>query len=918
MIRHPVVHWPSVRGRARADAGLLLLVAALVAAVTLLAGAAPPLLRAAADDAVRDAVRSAGPHGEVVAQARWPYDDVVGGRGRTPGLAADVDEFRQRAVGALDPGLRPALRPPVAVVTGPTLDVTDGSLLRTFRFTYLADEQGPYSATRVTWVAGVPPGPAVPEAGAEAVAASSGPPWPVQVGLSEADAAALRLGPGDRIPLKDKHLRVRDVRVSGIFRAADSTDPAWRLAPGLLHPATGSDGVGITRLGGLLSPDSLPDARLAVDRDELDRAVHFEPDPGALSSDSARAITATLLTLQARSGAAYVQDVSLHWRTGLDQVLAGAQLRINAATAQASVLLAGVLAGTVLVLLLAAGMLARRRAAALTAARQRGAGLADLGAELLIESTALALTAAVAGLALARLLSPGVAWSWAVPVAVAAAVAGPGFGVRLAARATRDRRTPANRSARRDLRRTRALRRVAVESAVVIAAAGAMVALRQRGVLPAPGSAVLDAWSGPDDTAALGASAPALGVLAGALGLLRLLPVVLRSGLRRALRSRHPMAVFGAAQAAATGARPLPVPAMVVAAGLATYALTLGATAERGMADAAWHTVGADARVDAAPAAGVDVPALARRIAAAPGVRHTATAQVIDNARLSNGSALVTPRLVIVDAAAYRNLLAATPLPDPPALDRLVTGGAGDVPALVWSADGSLRPGMRLNLPGPDAPAVTLTAVGAAPRVGGSGDVVIVDADALAAAGVPVVPTTVWVAGPGAAAAVAELSAVDTVSRADALRERRTAPLTAGLLRLAWLTAAVLAALGVLALALAAAASAPQRWQTLGRLRTLGLRLRDGRWVAAGELLPPVAVAAVGGPLLGMLLAALTVDSLALRLLAGWDTDPAVTLPWLGAALIAAVLPVAAAAVVAVESVSRRRRGLSELLRVGG
>jgi putative ABC transport system permease protein len=51
--RPPAIHWPSVRGRARADAGPLLLAAAVVTVVTLLASATPPLLRATADDAVR-------------------------------------------------------------------------------------------------------------------------------------------------------------------------------------------------------------------------------------------------------------------------------------------------------------------------------------------------------------------------------------------------------------------------------------------------------------------------------------------------------------------------------------------------------------------------------------------------------------------------------------------------------------------------------------------------------------------------------------------------------------------------------------------------------------------------------------------------------------------------------------------------
>jgi putative ABC transport system permease protein len=156
------------------------------------------------------------------------------------------------------------------------------------------------------------------------------------------------------------------------------------------------------------------------------------------------------------------------------------------------------------------------------------------------------------------------------------------------------------------------------------------------------------------------------------------------------------------------------------------------------------------------------------------------------------------------------------------------------------------------------------------------------------------------------------------VVRTDVLRDRRAAPLTAGLLRLAWASAAILLALGLLALTLGAAAGAPDRWQTLSRLRTLGLRPADARWVAAGELLPPVLTAAIGGPLLGVLLAHLTLGPFALSQLTGQPSGPTVTLPWWGLGLLAAVLLAAFAATVPAEFALRRRRRLSEVLRAGG
>ncbi|QFY10146.1 FtsX-like permease family protein [Nonomuraea phyllanthi] len=701
-MRVPVPHWPSVFGRARADAGPLLLAAAVVAAITLLAGAVPPMLYATADDALRDAIRRTG--ADLRVHSRMERDDGLGGvRVRAPRLAEVVDDFRGRATDELGPGLRAVLHPPVATVTSPTLKITDGSVLRTFQLAYLARDGGP----DVTWIAGGPPRPSGSEAAQMAFGA---PPWPVQVGLSEAQAAALRLRTGALIPLADDQGNVKKVRVSGIFRPRDSADAAWRLLPALLRPVPGADGVGSTRFAGLLSRDSLPDARLAFGQDELRRTVWFTPDPSRLTWDSVPSIFAKVVALKAASGSSAARDGSLKWETRLDGVLRDVRSQVGAASAQASVLLVAVLAAAVLVLLLAADLLVRRRIPALAAARRRGMSLPVLGGELLLESAVVALAAAAAGLGLARLLAPGVSWAWAAPVVVAAVAAGPGFGTIAAARATRDRRVPANRNARRWLRQTVQLRRAVLEAGVLVAAAGAFVALYQRGV----GGGVLPA------------SAPALGALAGALVLLRALPVGTRFVLDRALRSRRPLAVFGAARAAATSARVLPLLVLVTSMALASYALTLGATTGQGTAEG---------------------------------------------------------------------------------------------------------------------------------------------------------------------------------------------PLATGLLRLAWASAVTLPVLGLLGLALGAAADAPQRWQTLTRLRTLGLRPREARWVAAGELLPPTAVAAVGGPLLGVLLARLTFGSLSLHLITG--AEPALAPPWWWLGLVAVTLLAAVAVVVPVESVLRRRRRLSEVLRAG-
>jgi putative ABC transport system permease protein len=870
--RWVAVHRPSVRGRARADLGPLVLAAVVVAVLTLLAGAVQPLIRATADAAVQDAIR----HSEVDVRAHTQLerDDVIGGRSRHPRLAEDVEDLREHAQYELTSELRAVLRPPVGMVTTPTLNVTDGSLLRTFRMMYLS---GPPT---VTWVAGGAPKGTVE--GAKLVP-YNGPPWPVQVGLSEPVATALGLHPGDTIPLEDSRRNSKDVTVSGVFRPVDPEDPAWKLVPEMLRPIGGLGAMASTRLAGLLSPDSLPDARLAFGQEELERVVSFTPEPGKFRWDSTRRLAAVVVTLKATSGSADSIEGVLKWETWLDIELRNVATRVDAATAQASVLLIGVLLAGVLVLLLAADVLVRRRTPALVAARRRGAGLPDLAAELLLESVVLTLFAAAVGAAAAFGLAGGVAWEWALPAVLAAVVAGPAFGTLAAARATRDRRVPANRSARKRIRDTGRLRRAVLEAAVVLGAVGALVTLRQRGVLPEGGDPTLPA------------SAPAWGVLAGAVVLVRLLPVGTGLVLRRALRSRRPLAVFGAARAAATAGRVLPVLVMVTAVGLASFAFTLDVTTRRGLAEGARLTVGADARLDVSPAAVATTPELARAIAAEPGVRQVIVAQVTDGARIGTEGSVAAPRLVIMDRPDLRELR------------------DGVVPALVRG-----DVGRRLDVIREGFPVVPLINVGTAPAIGDAADVVIVDTQAAAAAGLVAVPNTIWVNGPGAAKAVtAHAGGATALVYADLLRQRRESPLTDGLLRLAWTAAAVLLAFGLLGLVLGAASGAPERWITISRLRTLGLRPREGRWVATGELLPPVVLAAVGGPLLGVLLARLAFGPLALRQVTWQAADPAPVLPWWALLLVAVGFVAVVAVTVPAEAALRRGRRLGEILRVG-
>ena len=316
------------------------------------------------------------------------------------------------------------------------------------------------------------------------------------------------------------------------------------------------------------------------------RTVWFTPDPARLTWAVVPSVAAKVVALKAASGSSGARDGSLKWETRLDGVLRNVSAQVDAASAQASVLLITLLAVAVLVLLLAADLLVHRRAPALAAARQRGMSLPVIGGELLLESAVVALLATAAGLGLARAVAPGVSWEWIAPVVVTAVAAGPAFGTLTAARATRDRRVPANRSARRWARNTVRLRRAALESGVLVAAVAAVVALYQRGIWPPSlPAATWPSWLGLGGGGPLPASAPALWrarrqARAGYGAAPRGWASCSSGPCGRAVRWR----CSAPRGRSATSARVLPLLVLVTSVALASFALTLDAAVGHGTA----------------------------------------------------------------------------------------------------------------------------------------------------------------------------------------------------------------------------------------------------------------------------------------------------------------------------------------------
>jgi len=889
----PRWHRPSIVGRARAHLGLLILIGLVVTLATMLTSAVAPLTERTSDRAIAADVRDAGLQGAVVATVARPYDE--GQRIRDPKAAAQLREAARSAQDTMPAGLADVVRPGVTSLTSPSMHLLDAGPGRYLRLAYLT---APGAAPAVTYVSGGPPEPSVPAAKAGVEVAVKTDSWPVEVALPREAAQALGLKVGDRVEAEDEQHRTATILISGVFVAGDPDDHVWTAVPELLHPTVArSDQMTSVSAAAIVSADSLPDFQLALPFDDLTTRVVFSPRPSQVRWNQTERLMQQIVALKTSSSRGS-GDVS--WDSLLDRILMDSRARVSAAQGQATVLIIGLLAGVVLVLVLAADLLVRRRSGSLVLMRERGASLTGIVTELVAESVVVALLGSALGTVATWLVVGDVGWRWSLPVLVVATLAGPVLATVRAARAADDRRVPANRSARQALDRARRMRRLLVEGVVLAVAVMTYVALRQRGVV------------GDGDLTA--SSALTWAAVVGGLLLVRVLPSASRLVLARARRVLGAVPLVAAARTSRSAGRALPLLVVAVTVAQLTTAVALVATEQHGQAAGALQEVGGDAAWNTAPDR--SVAATAAKVSARRGVRAAAAARVVDGFGVASGSSAATVQLVIVDAEAYQRVLAASPLPDAPQLARLRQKSGDRVPALLLGGDRDLREDLQVRWE--DTP-VPLAVVGVAPQVGDSTDpVLIVDRAAFEASGVVADPGTVWAVGPGAAAALkaAARSSGTVEVLTNVVDSRRSAPLASGLVHLAIASAILLLVFAVLGVVLAAAAEAPARAESLGRLRSLGLGRPGVRRVLLGELVSPVLVGAVAGLVLGVGSAVAMFGSLSLELVTGQSSTPGLVVPWWTAATV--VLLVGTAVLIARAEADRvGRMPLAALLRGG-
>ncbi|MFF8018238.1 FtsX-like permease family protein [Streptomyces sp. NPDC007929] len=458
----------------------------------------------------------------------------------------------------------------------------------------------------------------------------------VPVALPEAAADRLKLRPGARITLTDRlggaPLRIR---VTGVYRAADSSDPYWQADP---LGGRGVRTVAFTTYGPLLTHGSVPaSGRVSEDVTGWVATADF----GTLTTDSIGALRSASVRAagELREERALGGDADV--RTGLPEVLDRTErgLLVSRSTLMIVSVQLVLLAGYAL--LLVARLLGGERAGETELLRARGgsrgriAGLAAL--EALLLAVPAAVCAALLSGPLARLLARwssldrvglrldtapvGLVWLVAggVAAACAAAVVAPALAATRTGTPVRLRRVRAATSA--------APVRAGADVGLLLIAGVAYWQLDRQ--TDATGGGVLSR----DRAGDLGidpllVAAPALALLAGTVLTLRLLPLVARLAERRSASGRGLPAALAGWQ---FSRRPLrgagPVLLLVIAVATGMLAIGHGASWDRSQDDQADFATGAAVRVldhrPGSPGQTGLYAALPGAVAAAPAHRAT-------------------------------------------------------------------------------------------------------------------------------------------------------------------------------------------------------------------------------------------------------------------------------------------------------
>ena len=907
---------PLLFRHARAFRGVLAVFGLLVFVTAFVAAAAPAALTRVYDSAIHDLL------------VRSPADvkdiQVTGRPSATVGFDGSVEQTGPtdlKDVSDAERDLRARLPDDVAAAIG-----TSSSIARivergtaTGAVTYyvsqspsavenlrLGSELRSDWAANVRYTEGGPPGPA----GSYVLRSKNKEPQTLprfDVALSATTARSIGFRTGDIAIISDADGPVAAIRIGGIFEPVDPGSSYWALDRRPLavslqtrDPEAPPDVFATA----VIAPEAFDEWR-ATFGDHIEYLWRFEPDPNKLVAGDADAVARGLNEYSSLIATTKESGMQVQLRTGLGSLLQDFGQQLRTAKAVMGVALAGLLAVALLVLALAAQLVAEHRREALGLVRARGSSLAQLIGLVLAETALVVVPAAVLGYIAAGLAFSGLT---AASVWLAALVAAAALGLAAALAAYQHRR--AGRLERRDLIRVRpSRRRVIVESLIVVLAVIGVVLLHRRGLTTEAVGRGVDPF--------LLAVPVLVGLAAGLLALRAYpYPLGLLSGMAGRWRSAVPF--LGVARASReTLTSTLPLVAVLLGLGLGVF----GSVVDQGLAQAqqhrAWREVGADAQVRQA---GIE-PADIDKIRHLHGVTGVVPAVIEDDAAL-NGDQSESVVAVAIDLAAYRALVAGSPL-TPPGGDQSETTSATS-PVLVsprleaMSANRSTQ--LAWNTLGISEKVTIDGTVDAFPS--------LEDAPALAVAPYQSFVTrfhapltnTLFLAGahidPTAIKAILGSDAFVT-TREGRFTEIRDAPLANGV-RTVFAVGVV--ALGIfcgLAILLSLVVGADNRARAIAYLRTLGLSRRQARGLVLLEVGPLVAAAMLGGLVLGMILPHVVGPAVDFRPYTGGEKVSSYPLDPVALGVIFGGLAVLAAAAILIDAALSRRRGLGAALRVG-
>ncbi|UQW99751.1 hypothetical protein [Streptomyces sp. RerS4] len=817
-----------VRTRLRAAPWAAALAALLAFVSVLLAAALPRALDRGADQALRSHLRTAGPGGTSL----YARADVKTGPRTAAGLDSTLATLRARIATA---AFSVAPDGPVHGTTGnKPRPLSNPGLPRpneippTLQLLFLPEVTSHARLVAGRWPSG----------------GSADGPVPVALSQSAADTYGVKVGTVLQA-FPDVAGRL-EAEIVGLYTADDPDDAYWT---GLLCPTRACHPVGPGwSTSALVGPDALdrigPWGTGAVDfwRIPVDTEVLRADRLPAVADEVAAYVAGPTASELARDAG----RVDLRILSELPRLFKEAQARRQAAAPLAAIGPAGLAGVALVVFCLAAALTGARREAELRLLRARGGSRAGIVRRVLAENAVTVLPAAllaawlpVALLPTPRLL-PGVLAAAAVTLVALLALPVRAFVL------VSPVRGPAPR------------RRLVAELLVLAATVAAVLQVRRRGVAP-PGA----------DLDPLLVAAPLLLALTGALLLARVLPVLV-GALSRAARRRTGLIGFlglaRAARGAGERARPpvLPLIALLLAVTTGGFGATVLTSVESARLTVARADVGGDARVAAPPGAGLP-KGFVEAAGALAGVRTSLGVWMDHEAFVfgtDRGPAQAT--VIVADPARYAELARALGRGriDPAALSGGETGADAPVPALFGKEPAGQGPDgtHRLRLGnGEELRAKSVGVVKGSPLLSGDGAaIVVLPAGPATARMFKGAEPTHWFAlgsvDQGRLEQLLKASAPDGTAERHLVRTSAgvasafaSDPLQASAERLFWSSLAGAAGFAVLAVLLTLARTGPDRAALLARLRTMGLRPRQGVALIVAESLPQALVAAVGG-----------------------------------------------------------------------